>query len=79
MNKVMEVARADDVTGNLHSVAITAPDRQRSTNFYSSTIEDQPTKDLHRKEEHIGPFLIGVFLTLIGQGFWMLLECVLCY
>mgnify|MGYP001199586030 CR=1 FL=1 len=27
MNKVMEVARADDVTGNPFSVAITAPDR----------------------------------------------------
>ena len=49
MNKVMEVARADDVTGNLHSVAITAPDRQRSTNFYSSTIKDQPRIYIERR------------------------------
>ena len=27
MNKVMEVARADEVTGNPYSVAITAPER----------------------------------------------------
>ena len=27
MNRVMEVARADEVTGNPHTVALTAPER----------------------------------------------------
>merc|ERR1712045_918612 len=40
MNKVMEVARADDVTGNLHSVAITAPDR---VHFVKGTCEEEST------------------------------------
>lgn len=40
MNKVMEVARADDVTGNLHSVAITAQDR---VHFVKGTCKEEST------------------------------------
>ena len=40
MNKVMEVARADDVTGNLYSVAITAPDR---VHFVKGTCKEEST------------------------------------
>jgi len=40
MNKVMEVARADDVTGNLFSVAITAPDR---VHFVKGTCKEEST------------------------------------
>ena len=40
MNKVMEVARADEVTGNLHSVAITAPDR---VHFVKGTCREEST------------------------------------
>ena len=38
MNKVMEVARADDVTGNPFSVAITAPDR---VHFVKGTCKEE--------------------------------------
>ena len=40
MNKVMEVARADEVTGNLYSVAITAPDR---VHFVKGTCKEEST------------------------------------
>ena len=40
MNKVMEVARADDVTGNLYSVAITAQDR---VHFVKGTCKEEST------------------------------------
>ena len=40
MNKVMEVARADEVTGNPFSVAITAPDR---VHFVKGTCKEEST------------------------------------
>ena len=38
MNKVMEVARADEITGNPYSVAITAPER---VHFVKGTCKEE--------------------------------------
>jgi len=83
MNKVMEVARADEVTGNPHSVAITAPERvhfvkgtcKEESNWWLEVLQIFPRSSVKTgRAKRNATFPGGIATTYIAQYSGMALQ-----